>query len=235
VPLIAAHLFRASCCLLVLGLFSFCGAAQEDPFEVIRAIPSYFDLSVAPGLKSYEVPAQGRGAAWQEIAASLGLKEVELVEYFHAPDQVCLRLRAKGMGSTQFVPGLFDPNQAVGLLLDELRLLKEKKTLGTLRDRGVVSSMVSNGRRRISLTPRDGLLLEQFRESGTEAALIRIYAIEAELDSASDRLLRLVLDKETMIRSVGAPVSSESGRVKLRLDLAYERFDARWLPKELVH
>ena len=222
-------------CLFLLPLYLAPRAAiSDDPFKALGKVPSYFDLTAVPGLETYRVQVEGRGEIWQEIARTLGEDQVRLTEYFRAPDEVSLHLEGKG-DAARFIPGLFDPNRAVRFLIDELESFREKKTLAQLREKGRVQSSYGAGRRTIEIMPRRStVLLEQFNESGTEASLVRIYRIKAELDSASGRILRFDVEKETRARRIGSPWKSDTLRHGLRFDFGYEISKSLWLPKELV-
>lgn len=220
--------------LFCLSFHSFSGAAlPDDPFKALAKVPSYFDLTAAPGLTSYRVLVEGRGEVWQEIARTLGEERANLVEYFRAPNDVSLQLQGREKAA-QFIPGLFDPNRAVRFLIDELESFRDQELMARLQEQGNVQNIHAAGRRIIEIVPRKSVLLERFLESGTQASLIRIYRIRSELDSASGRILRFEVEKETRNRSIGSPWKSDTLRHLFRFDFGYQISKSKqWLPRDL--
>jgi hypothetical protein len=231
------HIGKICIFLLLVFCVIFYGTAKEDPYSLLKQVPTYHDLITCTAIKQYSVPVTASGKIWDEITCFLeqqGTTEYELIEYFRAPDLNALRLETKNGSATHLIAGLMDPLKIFQILLQELESFKSVKVFNELKELSSATLSDSGNAWAIELKPKSGnSILRQYSDYGTEGVFTEIAWLKATIEKKTHVIRSLELEKNIRIQAMQNDLKEYRNSI-VRYEFDYFFSKTAILPSEML-
>jgi len=208
----------------------------DDPYNILRDIPSFYDLFAQKGLSAYSADVRIEGAVTKtlsDLAAEKGLSSPDFMEYYREKEGFAFRLKNTNYPVLlkQIISEMFTPVQVFDRVIS---LIESKRELAWFQNFKAVTRVEAKWIQyqetphiKLVFVARQGDLIEKREEGeGTGKKTIETNAMTF-IVHPSTRLIK-VLKVEQVEKS-----SSGETKIEKKFLFDYKKFGARWMPVEL--
>jgi hypothetical protein len=223
--------------LLLCGAALFAESAiPDDPYDILKGIPSFYELFAQNGLAAYSADVKIEGAVTKtlsDLAAEKGLPVPEFIEYYREKEGFSFRLKNMNYPPLlkQMIGEIFMPVQIFDRVIS---LIESKRELGWFQNFKAVTQVEAKWIQyqetphiKLAFIARPGELIET-REEGEGAAKKTVETTAMTfIVQPSGKMIRMLKVYQTEKTSAGET------KVEKKFLFDYTKIGTRWMPSEL--
>jgi hypothetical protein len=227
----------ASGIVIFLCGFAFSEAPiPDDPYNILKEIPSFYDLFSQKGLSAYSADVKIEGAVTrtlEELASEKGLPAPDFIEYYREKEGFSFKLKNTNYPVLlkQIICEMFTPVQVFDRVIS---LIESKRELTWFQNFKAVTRVEAKWIQyqetphiKMVFTARQGDLIEKREEGeGTGKKTIETNAMTFIIHPATKLIKVLKVDQMEK-------TSSGETKAEKKFLFEYKKFGARWMPAEL--